>query len=26
VIVPYQGYEKHAALIREGAAFKAARL
>ncbi len=26
VIVPYQGYEKHVALIREGAAFKAARL
>jgi putative transposase len=26
VIIPYQGYEKHVALIRQGATFKAARL
>jgi putative transposase len=26
LIMPYQGYEKHIALIRQGAAFKAARL
>src|SRR5216684_1950224 len=26
IIIPYQGYEKHIALIRQGATFKAARL